>query len=96
MAEEIELTLCSDALPKAFLRHSTMNTNLPRKVWVFFVANTDGEPSDTFSEIWIYQSRESYEKNETPTTLADISQGLFANGVRSGNLLLFKTRNEAA
>ena len=90
------LTLCSDSLPRAFLQHSTLNTNLPRKMWVFFVANTVGEPSDTFSEIWIYSSRESYENNEPHTVLKDFGQGLYANGVRSGNLLLFKTRNEAA
>lgn len=96
MAEEIVLTLCSDSLPRAFLQHSTLNTNLPRKMWVFFVANIEGEPSDTFSEIWIYPSRESYENNEPHSVLKDLGSGLNANGVRSGNLLLFKTRNEAA
>ncbi|OHS97292.1 hypothetical protein TRFO_09578 [Tritrichomonas foetus] len=65
-------------------------------MWVFFVANTQGEPNDSFSEIWIYQSRESYESNDQHVVLQDLNQGLVVNGVKSGNLLLFKTRNEAA
>ena len=93
---EIVLTLCSDYLPKAYLQVSTLNYVLPSKMWIYFIQNTTGEPNDSFSEIWIYQSKEDYDNDKEHVVLQDISQGLVANGVRSGNVLLFKTRNEAA
>ena len=93
---EIVLTLCSDYLPKAFIQYSTSNSVLPRKLWFYFIENSKGEPSDSFSEIWVYSSRESYENNESYIILQDMSQGLQSNGIKNGNLLLFKTRNESA
>ncbi|EAY01621.1 hypothetical protein TVAG_292540 [Trichomonas vaginalis G3] len=93
---EITLTLCSDYLPKAYLTHPTLTTVLPRKMWIYFIENTTGEPSDTFSEIWVYASKEAYEKDQEHVVLKEMSLGLGANGVKDGNLLLFKTRNESA
>jgi len=93
---EVVLFLCSDYIPKAYLPFSTINTILPRKLWHFYLSNTSGEISNSFSEIWVYKNRDAYDNNEDHAVMHELSKALNECGISDGNLLLFKTKNEAA